>query len=159
MTAHTPFEWVRSTRIPSLNLEIQEYRHQATGARHLHIAADDTNNAFLVGFRTVPQDSTGVAHILEHTTLCGSRRYPVRDPFFLMTRRSLSTFMNAFTEPIGPPALRHRNPSDFDNLLRVYLDAVFFPCRGSRFRQEGLGGVQTPDPTTPWSIRAWFSTR
>jgi Zn-dependent M16 (insulinase) family peptidase len=96
-TTHSAFEWLRSSRIPSLNVEVQEYRHKVTGAPHIHLDADDDQNAFLVGFRTVPQDSTGVAHILEHTTLCGSRRYPVRDPFFMMTRRSLNTFMNAFT--------------------------------------------------------------
>ncbi|MGH8587772.1 MAG: hypothetical protein ACREXX_00085, partial [Gammaproteobacteria bacterium] len=90
------FEHLRSYRIPSLNLEAQEYRHAGTGARHLHLAANDDNNAFLLAFRTVPEDSTGVAHILEHTVLCGSERFPVRDPFFLMTRRSLNTFMNAF---------------------------------------------------------------
>ncbi|HZC02538.1 MAG TPA: hypothetical protein VE844_14635, partial [Gammaproteobacteria bacterium] len=91
------FEHLRSQRIDSLNIEAQEYRHRGTGARHLHLAAEDSNNAFAVAFLTLPQDSTGVAHILEHTVLCGSRRFPVRDPFFLMTRRSLNTFMNAMT--------------------------------------------------------------
>ncbi len=133
------FEWVRSETIASLNIEIQEYRHKKTGAQHFHIAADDSNNVFLVAFRTVPKDSAGVAHILEHTTLCGSERYPVRDPFFMMTRRSLNTFMNAFTSSDWTAyPFASQNGKDFDNLLQVYLDAVFFPTLNELdFEQEG----------------------
>ena len=133
------FEHLRSYRIPSLNLEAQEYRHAGTGARHLHLAANDDNNAFLLAFRTVPEDSTGVAHILEHTVLCGSERFPVRDPFFLMTRRSLNTFMNAFTGSDWTAyVFASQNHKDFDNLLQVYLDAVFFPHLSALdFAQEG----------------------
>ena len=113
--------------------------HGNTGARHIHIAAPDAENTFGVVLKTVPQDSTGVAHILEHTVLCGSRRYPVRDPFFSMLKRSLSTFMNAFTASdwtMYPFSTQNRK--DFYNLLDVYLDAVFFP-RLDRlsFQQEG----------------------
>ncbi|MCF8050912.1 MAG: insulinase family protein [Desulfobacterales bacterium] len=113
--------------------------HRNTGARHIHIAAPDAENTFGVVLKTVPQDSTGVAHILEHTVLCGSRRYPVRDPFFSMLKRSLSTFMNAFTASdwtMYPFSTQNRK--DFYNLLDVYLDAVFFP-RLDRlsFQQEG----------------------
>ncbi|XP_026309696.1 presequence protease, mitochondrial-like [Piliocolobus tephrosceles] len=71
--------------------------HDDTGAKYLHLAREDTNNLFSMQFRTTPMDSTGVPHILEHTVLCGSRKYPCRDPFFKMLNRSLSTFMNAFT--------------------------------------------------------------
>ncbi|MGH6908243.1 MAG: insulinase family protein, partial [Aestuariivirga sp.] len=111
-----------------MNIDAQEYRHGITGARHLHLSANDNNNAFMIGFRTLPRDSTGVAHILEHTTLCGSRRFPVRDPFFMMTRRSLNTFMNAFTSSDWTAyPFATQNKKDFDNLLQVYLDAVFFP--------------------------------
>ena len=133
------FEWIRSERIASLNIEIQEYRHKKTGAQHFHIAADDSNNVFLVAFRTVPHDSKGVAHILEHTTLCGSERYPVRDPFFMMSRRSLNTFMNAFTSSDWTAyPFASQNSKDFDNLLQVYLDAVFFPTLNELdFAQEG----------------------
>ncbi len=133
------FEHLRSYRIPSLNLEAQEYRHAGTGARHLHLCANDDNNAFMLAFRTVPQDSTGVAHILEHTVLCGSERFPVRDPFFLMTRRSLNTFMNAFTGSDWTAyVFASQNHKDFDNLLQVYLDAVFFPGLSTLdFAQEG----------------------
>lgn len=148
--SHAAFEWLRSSRIPSLNVELQEYRHKVTGAPHLHIAADDDQNAFLVGFRTVPQDSTGVAHILEHTTLCGSRRYPVRDPFFMMTRRSLNTFMNAFTASDWTAyPFASCNRKDFYNLLQVYLDAVFFPTLDPLdFAQEGHR-VEFAEPDNP----------
>src|ERR1700682_2514008 len=81
-------------RIEGAYMELDRER---TGARHIHIETQDDNNAFAVFFPTVPKDSTGVAHILEHVVLAGSQRYPVRDPFFSMTRRSLATFMNAFT--------------------------------------------------------------
>ena len=133
------FEPVRRARIGSLNLAFEEYVHAATDARHYHLAAEDDNNAFLVAFLTVPRDSTGIAHILEHTSLCGSRRFPVRDPFFMMIRRSLNTFMNAFTASdwtAYPFATRNRK--DFDNLLEVYLDAAFFPRLDRMdFAQEG----------------------
>lgn len=113
--------------------------HPATGARHVHIACSDSENTFAVGFKTVPADETGVAHILEHTALCGSARYPVRDPFFSMIKRSLNTFMNAFTASdwtMYPFATE--NPKDFYNLLGVYLDAAFFPKLDLlSFRQEG----------------------
>jgi Zn-dependent M16 (insulinase) family peptidase len=137
--SHEAFEFLRATRIPSLNLELQEFRHRVTGAPHLHLAAEDDQNTFLVAFRTVPQDSTGVAHILEHTSLCGSRNYPVRDPFFMMTRRSLNTFMNAFTSSDWTAyPFASRNVKDFNNLLDVYLDATFFPTLDEMdFLQEG----------------------
>ena len=136
---HPAFEFLRSHRVPSINVDIQEYRHRKTGALHIHLAADDDQNAFLVAFRTVPQDSTGVAHILEHTSLCGSEKYPVRDPFFMMTRRSLNTFMNAFTAADWTAyPFASRNRKDFDNLLDVYLDAAFHPkLEELDFLQEG----------------------
>ncbi|TMS09413.1 Presequence protease, mitochondrial [Larimichthys crocea] len=100
-----------------------------TGARYLHAARDDSNNLFSVQFRTTPMDSTGVPHILEHTVLCGSEKYPCRDPFFKMLNRSLSTFMNAFTaSDYTMYPFSTQNGKDFQNLLSVYLDAVFFPC-------------------------------
>ena len=135
----TDFMLARTANVESLGLQLQEYHHQRTGAVHFHLQANDPNNAFTVAFRTVPTDSTGVAHILEHTTLCGSQRFPVRDPFFMMMRRSLNTFMNAFTSAdttAYPFATRNRK--DFENLLQVYLDAVFFPhLHELDFAQEG----------------------
>ena len=133
------FSLLRRQEVPSLNLTVEEYRHQSTGARHFHLASEDDNNAFLVAFLTVPTDSTGVAHILEHTTLCGSQRYPVRDPFFMMVRRSLNTFMNAFTSSDWTAyPFASCNRKDFHNLLQVYLDATFFPLLNPLdFAQEG----------------------
>ncbi len=136
---HSSFQWLRSETIESLNVVVSEYRHKATGAMHYHIAADNDENVFMVALRTVPTDSTGVAHILEHTALCGSEKYPVRDPFFMMIRRSLNTFMNAFTASDWTAyPFASKNRKDFDNLLSVYLDAVFFSKLDPLdFAQEG----------------------
>ncbi|MBU4317311.1 MAG: insulinase family protein [Proteobacteria bacterium] len=113
--------------------------HRPTGARHIHISNQDTENTFSVAFKTIPGDSTGVAHILEHTALCGSKNYPVRDPFFSMIKRSLNTFMNAFTASdwtMYPYC--SQNEKDFYNLMEVYLDAAFFPLLDElSFKQEG----------------------
>src|SRR5690554_6389664 len=94
---HPAVEKIRSHRIGTLNLEVEEYRHKKSGARHLHLAADNDENVFFVAQRTFPIDSTGVAHILEHTALCGSERYPVHNSYFIIIRRTLNTFINAFT--------------------------------------------------------------
>lgn len=136
---HPAFQWQRSEAIDSLNIVIEEYRHIKTGAMHYHLNADNEENVFLVALRTLPEDSTGVAHILEHTALCGSERYPVRDPFFMMIRRSLNTFMNAFTSNDWTAyPFASQNRKDFDNLLNVYLDAVFFSRLDPLdFAQEG----------------------
>ena len=117
-----------------------ELEHDRTGARHIHIETADDNNGFAVFFPTAPSDSTGVAHILEHVVLAGSQRYPVRDPFFSMTRRSLATFMNALTGSDSTIYLfSTRNSKDFTNLLDVYLDATFFPrLPEDAFKQEGV---------------------
>lgn len=133
------FEWLRSQDIESLKLSVEEYRHTRTGALHYHIASDNTENVFLVALKTVPMDSTGVAHILEHTVLCGSERYPVRDPFFMMIRRSLNTFMNAFTSSDWTAyPFASQNRKDFFNLMDVYLDSVFFSrLHEMDFLQEG----------------------
>jgi Zn-dependent M16 (insulinase) family peptidase len=137
--AHKSFELLRSKLIQSLNLQIEEYRHRITGAMHYHMSSDDTENVFLVAFRTVPMDNKGVAHILEHTALCGSKKYPVRDPFFMMIRRSLNTFMNAFTSSDWTAyPFASQNKKDFNNLLTVYLDAAFFSrLHELDFAQEG----------------------
>jgi len=113
--------------------------HDNTGAQHLHISRDDHNNVFSVAFRTTPMDSTGVSHILEHTVLCGSEKYPCRDPFFKMLNRSLSTFMNAFTASDWTMyPFSTQNLKDYENLMSVYLDAAFFPKLNQLdFFQEG----------------------
>ncbi|KAJ6615442.1 hypothetical protein lerEdw1_015125 [Lerista edwardsae] len=141
------------TAVPEFCLTTVQLSHDQTGAKYLHVAREDSNNLFSVQFRTTPMDSTGVPHILEHTVLCGSQKYPVRDPFFKMLNRSLSTFMNAFTASdytLYP--FSTQNPKDFQNLLSVYLDAVFFPClRHLDFWQEGwrLEHENPTDPQTP----------
>ena len=149
---HPAFEPLRHRHIASLNVDTEVFRHRATGAVHYHIRADSTENVFLVALRTVPMDSSGVAHVLEHTVLCGSERFPVRDPFFMMLRRSLNTFMNAFTASdwtAYPFATKNRK--DFDNLLQVYLDAVFFARLDPLdFAQEGHR-LELADPTDPAS--------
>ena len=145
------FEFIRSKRIESLKLDVSEYRHGKTGAQHIHIGSDNDENVFLVALRTVPRDNTGVAHILEHTALCGSRKYPVRDPFFMMIRRSLNTFMNAFTSSDWTAyPFASQNKKDFNNLLDVYLDAVFFSRLDELdFCQEGhrieFADAENPD--------------
>lgn len=138
-STHPAFELMQQQDIPSLKVRYQEYRHRVTGAQHIHMAADNKENVFLVALRTVPMDSTGVAHILEHTALCGSEKYPVRDPFFMMIRRSLNTFMNAFTSSDWTAyPFASQNKKDFNNLLGVYLDSVFFARLDPLdFAQEG----------------------
>ncbi|XP_077368737.1 presequence protease, mitochondrial [Festucalex cinctus] len=134
--------------VPDLFLTAIKLTHDKTGAQYLHAARDDPNNLFSVQFRTTPMDSTGVPHILEHTVLCGSQKYPCRDPFFKMLNRSLSTFMNAFTaSDYTMYPFSTQNAKDFQNLLSVYLDAVFFPClREQDFWQEGWR-LENEDPT------------
>lgn len=137
--SHPSFVPIRQVHIDSLNLTVEHFEHRETGAVHYHLAADNSENVFIVALRTVPKDSTGVAHILEHTALCGSEHYPVRDPFFMMLRRSLNTFMNAFTSSDWTAyPFASQNRKDFKNLLDVYLDAVFFSRIDELdFRQEG----------------------
>ena len=115
--------------------------HKKTGARIALVVNDDSNKVFSIAFRTPPTDSTGVAHILEHSVLCGSREFPLKDPFVELVKGSLNTFLNAMTYPdktVYPVA--STNASDFRNLMHVYLDAVFYPNvyrNESIFRQEG----------------------
>ena len=146
------FELLRKQEIPSLKLCYEEYRHRVTGAQHIHLSANNSENVFLVALRTVPMDSTGVAHILEHTALCGSEKYPVRDPFFMMIRRSLNTFMNAFTSSDWTAyPFASQNKKDFNNLLSVYLDSVFFARLDPLdFAQEGHR-LEFADPADPSS--------
>ena len=133
------FELVENRAAPTLRANVTHYRHKASGARHIHVACDDTELAFLVGFPTLPDVGDGRAHILEHLALSGSKRYPVAAPFFSMMRRSTATFMNAMTyadRTAYPFASTDR--TDFLNLLDVFLDATFFPKLDYlSFRQEG----------------------
>ncbi|KAG0345907.1 Mitochondrial presequence protease, partial [Podila humilis] len=144
---------IESRHVKELELDAIRLKHDKTGAEHLHIARDDSNNVFGVGFATPPENSTGVPHILEHTTLCGSKSYPVRDPFFKMLNRSMATFMNAYTASdytLYP--FSTTNPVDYNNLRNVYMDAAFFPhLRELDFKQEGwrLEHENPNDKTSP----------
>ncbi|MBQ8945729.1 MAG: insulinase family protein [Lachnospiraceae bacterium] len=128
-------------RIDDLNSIGVLLKHVKTGARVALLINDDDNKVFYIGFRTPPTDSTGVAHIIEHTVLCGSDKYPVKDPFIELAKGSLNTFLNAMTFPdktVYPVA--SCNDKDFDNLTDVYLDAVFHPNiykERKIFEQEG----------------------
>jgi Zn-dependent M16 (insulinase) family peptidase len=135
------YEIVMQESLPDIHAEGILLRHRKTGARVLLIPCSDPNKVFTIGFRTPPKNSTGVAHIIEHTVLCGSRKYPLKDPFVELAKGSLNTFLNAMTYPdktIYPVA--SMNEVDFRNLMNVYLDAVFYPNIYSEeniFRQEG----------------------
>ena len=149
---HSAFKLHCSEQISSLNIVMEKYVHEVTGAIHYHLASTNNENVFLVAFRTLPSDSTGVAHILEHTVLCGSEKYPVRDPFFMMIRRSLNTFMNAFTSSDWTAyPFASKNRKDFNNLLNVYLDAAFFSrLHELDFAQEGHR-LEFAEPDNPAS--------
>jgi presequence protease len=133
------FELLKEQEIRELRIMAQVFRHIKTGAEVLSIMAEDENKVFGIAFRTPPSDSTGVAHILEHSVLCGSRKYPVKEPFVELLKGSLQTFLNAFTYPdktCYPVA--SQNLQDFYNLMDVYLDAVFYPrITRAIFEQEG----------------------
>lgn len=136
-----------------LNCVLRELQHLPSGAQVMHIGNDDPENLFSLSFKTFPSSSNGVAHILEHSVLCGSLKFPVKDPFFSMSRRSLNTFMNALTgsDFTCYPA-SSQVEKDFYNLLEVYLDAVFHPeLKKLSFFQEGcrLEFSDPKDPTTP----------
>jgi presequence protease len=139
------------TPLNEINAYCYRLTHRATGARHVHISTLDRENTFGVAFKTVPSDSTGVAHILEHTVLCGSEKYPVRDPFFSMLKRSLSTFMNAFTASDWTMyPFSTQNAKDYYNLMDVYLDAAFFPnMEALSFKQEGHRMEIEASPQSP----------
>jgi Zn-dependent M16 (insulinase) family peptidase len=148
------FELLREEEIPELKTLARIYRHAATGAELLSLINDDENKVFGIVFRTPPRDSTGVAHILEHSVLCGSRKYPVKEPFVELLKGSLKTFLNAFTYPdktCYPVA--SQNLQDFYNLIDVYLDAVFHPRITPRiFEQEGWH-YDIEDPRSPLSFK------
>ena len=135
------YEIIEKRQIPDINSVTYLCRHKKTGARVALVSNDDENKVFYIGFRTTPKDSTGVAHILEHSVLCGSKEFPVKDPFVELVKGSLNTFLNAMTYPdktVYPVA--SCNDKDFQNLMHVYLDAVFYPNiykNESIFRQEG----------------------
>ncbi|MFW5689125.1 MAG: insulinase family protein [Spirochaetota bacterium] len=133
------FEQIAEHSLPEYRARGLWLRHDATGAEVYHVLNDDRENLFGFAFKTLPPDSSGVAHILEHTVLCGSRHFPVKDPFILLVKGSLNTFVNAMTYPdktVYPASSTVEQ--DLFNIMQVYGDAVFFPLLQSEFfRQEG----------------------
>lgn len=118
----------RHVYVKELDSNAYEMTHTQSGARLLYIQNTDDNKVFSISFRTTPTDSTGVPHICEHSTLCGSRKFPLKEPFVELVKGSLNTFLNAMTFPDKTMyPLASRNAIDFKNLMDVYLDAVFFP--------------------------------
>ena len=144
------FELVKEEQLKDINSLGLLFRHKKTGARLLVISNDDNNKVFSIGFRTPPQDSTGVPHIIEHSVLCGSKEFPAKDPFVELVKGSLNTFLIAMTysdKTLYPVA--SCNDKDFQNLMHVYMDAVFYPniyYRDEIFRQEGWHyEMETPE--------------
>lgn len=141
-------------KVPELSCELIEVTHTPSGAKIIHLPSDDSENFFCISLKTLPTSSNGVAHILEHLALCGSKHFPVKDPFFSMTRRSMNTFMNAFTGSdftCYPAASQIEK--DFYNLLEVYIDAVFYPnLNPLSFLQEGHRLEFSSDDPTSLSI-------
>ena len=137
----TSYEILEKREIKELRSEAYLLRHKKTGAKVVLMKNDDENKVFYIGFRTTPRESTGVSHILEHSVLCGSKNFPVKDPFIELAKGSLNTFLNAMTYPdktVYPVA--SCNEKDFQNLMHVYLDAVFYPNiykQDMTFKQEG----------------------
>lgn len=135
------YELLQKCRIEELDSVAYLLKHKKSGARIALLSNDDENKVFTIGFRTPPQDSTGLPHILEHSVLCGSKKFPVKDPFVELCKGSLNTFLNAMTycdKTVYPVA--SCNDADFQNLMDVYLDAVFHPNiyeKEEIFRQEG----------------------
>ena len=143
MTIHdlAEYEILDEHRVEDVQSDGFILRHKKSGARIAILSNNDDNKVFYIGFRTPPEDETGVPHIIEHTTLCGSKKFPVKDPFIELAKGSLNTFLNAMTYPdktVYPVA--SCNDQDFKNLMDVYLDAVFNPNITKYeeiFRQEG----------------------
>ena len=140
-TTNHGFAVLRTQPLPELGAVMHHLRHERTGLELVWLERDEVNRTFGIAFPTLPEDDTGVFHILEHSVLCGSERYPVREPFVELMKTSMNTFLNAMTFPDKTYyPISSRNPKDFLNLMRVYLDAVFRPLIYSRpeiFRQEG----------------------
>ena len=146
------FRVTRVRRLEELDCNLWEMEHEKTGAKLAWLDRADENKTFGIAFKTLPEDSTGVFHILEHSVLCGSEKYPVKEPFVELLKSSVQTFLNAMTYPdktVYP--ISSRNDQDYLNLLDVYMDAVLHPAiyrKPEIFRQEGwryeLQGEEQP---------------
>ena len=135
------YDLIKTEKLKDINSIGLLLKHKKSGARIAVITNDDENKVFSIGFKTPPYNNTGLQHIIEHSTLCGSRKYPVKDPFVELCKGSLNTFLNAITYPdktVYPVA--SCNDTDFKNIMDVYMDAVFYPNiyeRPEIFKQEG----------------------
>lgn len=138
---YSGFRLVKKTKISELDANLLEFKHEKSGGTLAYIECNDTNKSFMAGFKTLPNDSTGVCHIIEHTVLCGSKKFPLKEPFVNLLKGSMSTFLNAMTAydwtayPVAS-----QNDKDFHNLMETYLDAVFAPISvldPKPFLQEG----------------------
>jgi len=148
------FELVKEQQIPELNSWARLWRHVKTKAELLSMENEEENKVFSIAFRTPPPDSTGLPHIMEHSVLCGSRKYPVKEPFTELLKGSLKTFLNAFTAPdctMYPVA--SQNLKDFHNLVDVYLDAVFFPLIPEHTLQQEGWHYELSDPDGPLTYK------
>src|SRR5688572_30073646 len=148
------FKLVREQNIPELNSVARLYTHKHTGARLLSVINEDENKVFSINFRTTPKDSTGVAHILEHSVLNGSQKYPVKEPFVELLKGSLATFVNAFTFPdktCYPVA--SQNVQDFYNLIDVYMDAVLHPLISEQTLMQEGWHYEINDPGEPLAYK------
>ncbi len=148
------FKLVREQNIPELNSVAKLYVHKSTGARLLSVINDDENKVFSINFRTTPKDSTGVPHILEHSVLNGSEKYPVKEPFVELLKGSLATFVNAFTYPdktCYPVA--SQNVQDFYNLIDVYMDAVLHPLISEQTLMQEGWHYEINDPSEPLTYK------
>jgi len=154
MTTIYGFELIRETAVAELNTTARLYRHQKTGAELLSLETEDENKVFGITFRTPVSDSTGVPHILEHSVLGGSRKYPVKEPFIELVKGSMKTFLNAFTYPdrtCYPVA--STNLADFYNLIDVYLDAVFHPLLTPEHLQQEGWHYELDSPDAPLTFK------
>ena len=148
------FTLQQETHIPEINATAKVYIHDKTGAYLLSLVTDDENKCFGINFRTPPSDSTGVAHILEHSVLCGSRKYPTKEPFVELIKGSLNTFLNAFTYPDRTCyPLASQNLKDFYNLIDVYLDAVFYPLIPPETLQQEGWHYELDSPSAPLTYK------
>ena len=154
MSATHGFELIREHDVPEINSRARLYRHAKTGAEVLSLVNSDENKVFGITFKTPPTNSTGVAHILEHSVLCGSRKYPVKEPFVELLKGSLNTFLNAMTFPdkTGYP-VASQNLQDFYNLVDVYLDAVFYPAPHPRYLPSRKAGTTSSTPEAPLTYK------
>jgi Zn-dependent M16 (insulinase) family peptidase len=154
MTAKHGFELIKAQEIPEINILARLLRHVKTGAELLSLENDDENKVFGIVFRTPPPDSTGLPHIMEHSVLSGSRKYPVKDPFIELARGSLNTFLNAMTSPDHTSyPVASQNVKDLYNLVDVYLDSVFHPRITPHTLQQEGWHYELENPEDPMTYK------